>query len=133
MFNNFFNQYIQTLGVVQEKGNSTTEVMSQKSVTDELNNGVPENKLFYKTTVFDEMQADNSFVRGKFLNSANTKKLKSKAIKDTIIMMLSKYLLLMRYLAITTVLWVCLFHFCLNTALNSLKFWVCAKILIYTD
>lgn len=71
-FNNFFNRYIQTLGIVQGKGNSTTEVMSQKSVTDEFANGVPENKLFYHTTVFDEMQQDNSFVRGKFLNASNT-------------------------------------------------------------
>ncbi len=32
----FFERYLQTLGVVQETGSSTTDVMSQKAVTDEL-------------------------------------------------------------------------------------------------
>ena len=33
----FFERYLQTLGVVQETGSSTTDVMSQKAVTDEVN------------------------------------------------------------------------------------------------
>lgn len=36
LWSNFFDQYIQTLGVVQITGQSTTDVMSQKAVTDIL-------------------------------------------------------------------------------------------------
>ena len=36
-FQDFFDHYLQTLGVVQTTGTSTTDVMSQKAVTDELN------------------------------------------------------------------------------------------------
>ena len=36
LWSNFFDQYIQTLGIVQITGQSTTDVMSQKAVTDIL-------------------------------------------------------------------------------------------------
>lgn len=36
-WNEFFNRYIKTLGIVQNTGDSTTDVMSQKAVTDKLN------------------------------------------------------------------------------------------------
>lgn len=39
-WNDFFDRYLQTLGVVQVTGESTTDVMSQKAVTDELNRRV---------------------------------------------------------------------------------------------
>lgn len=36
----FFERYLQTLGIVQETGSSTTDVMSQKATTDEFNRRV---------------------------------------------------------------------------------------------
>ena len=62
----FFQTYLQTLGVVQVTGTSTTDVMSQKAVTDSLDNVVSYSSQ--SKTTSEKIQAQTNIGLGNVLN-----------------------------------------------------------------